>query len=208
MSHARGRGARLGPTFFCALLSLTANTLAADVQIVVHNSGIAVDAVDTSVREILEALVANDLLVVESALALDDVVTLHTQPEPLAILLRRMLRQYSYELVDAHMSSSTPHLTVFSADPITNLAWRAEGAPRSTVIDQALLDLSSLDPNVREEAVLTLSDTGDRDVAVYFASSLEDPDIGVREAARAAIEDMDTTDFIGFDRLTEQETDE
>jgi len=208
MSHARGRGAHLGPAFFCALLLITAAALAADVQIEIRDRDVAIDAVDTSVRKILEALVASDLLIVDSALALEDLVTLHTQPEPLAILLRRLLRQHSYDLVDADTPGSTPHLTVFSASPATNLAWRADSAPRQTVIDQALLDLSSPDPDVRQEAVLTLSDTGDRDLAVHFVSSLEDPDIGVREAASAAIEDMETTDFIGFDRLTQQEADE
>lgn len=224
MSHARGRVAHMGSTFLALLMLVTTHSAAQSVDynkvnIETHGKRIAIDVVDTPIRDVLQALVDKRLLDVDSSLALDQRISLNTHAEPLPTLIRRLLRQHSYSLVyhtSANNTSSEnalptqpPYLRVFSNDGKSGpIRWQAHTNSASSDIDRAIADLASADPDVREEAVLTLSDTGDTDVAVHFISSLEDPAVGVREAARAALEDMETTDFTTFDRLTKQENDD
>ncbi|MDX1517486.1 MAG: HEAT repeat domain-containing protein, partial [Woeseiaceae bacterium] len=66
--------------------------------------------------------------------------------------------------------------------------------------ERAIADLADPDEEVREEAVLTLSDSEDPDAVIHFVSALSDPSPGVREAARAALEDMDAAIPAGYER--------
>lgn len=192
-SHARGRGARKGPAFF-ALLLLFAGASEADVTVAVRDNMVAVTAENATIRSILEALSNKHVVDVTASIPLQAVVSLATDAEPLPRLLRRLLRPYSYTLIEHEASSGLlPRLHIFAdAAPGAPVRWDARAKPATNPIDQALADLASPDEEMRAEAVLALSDTGDPDVVTHFFVTLNDPSPDVREAARAALEDMDT----------------
>lgn len=201
-SHARVRGARRGPAFFgVALGLLCAVTVDAGVSVEAQDGNIRVEAVDASVRSILEALADAKLVDVTASTPLQSAVTVASGPEPLARLLRRLLRPYSYTLIEHPASSGLlPRLHVFTdADPGAPVAWTARSSADVNAIDRAIANLADPDAEVREEAILTLSDTGNPDVVPHFLSTLGDPSPGVREAARAALEDMDTAVPAGYE---------
>lgn len=201
-SHARVRGARKGPALFgVALLLLYAGTVAAEVSVETRAGYVSVDARNATVRSILEALADARIVDVTASTPLHAEVTLATGPEPLARLLRRLLRRYSYTLIEHDPSSGRlPRLHVFAdADPGARVAWAARSTPGADRIDRAIAELADPDEDVCEEAVLTLSDSGDPDAVTHFLSTLSDPSPDVREAARAALEDMDTAIPEGYE---------
>lgn len=209
--HVRGRGARKGPAFFAVFCLLMATSVTdAQVRLDVERDRVAVDVHNVSIRQVLEALANEGLLDVDASVDLDAPVTLQTSAEPLERLLRRLLRQYSYTLIVHDASSArAPRLRVFSdANPGAPITWQSRLSSATGTIDRAVADLADPDDEVREEALLTLSDSGDRDIVAHFIGSLQDPSPSVREAARAAIEDMETTDFGDEFRLTKQGNDE
>lgn len=192
-SHARVRGARKGPAFL-ALLLLFAGATEADVTVEVRDNKVAVTAENATIRSVLEALSNEHVIDVSASIPLRAAVTLATDAEPLPRLLRRLLRPYSYTLIEHDASSGLlPRLHVFAdSAPGAPVRWAARATPAADTIDRAIADLASPDEDVREEAVLALSDTGNPDVVTHFFVTLHDPSPDVREAARAALEDMDT----------------
>lgn len=193
-SHARARGARKGPALFGICLLLCTAAAGAGVSVDVRKENIAVVAERATVRSILEALAEARVINVTASIPLQSPVSLQTGPEPLPLLLRRLLRPYSYTLIEYDASSGRlPRLHVFNGDDATApLAWASHPSTGANPIDLAIADLAHPDADVREEAVLTLSDSGDPDVVTHFFSALSDRSPDVREAARAALEDMDT----------------
>jgi HEAT repeat protein len=62
---------------------------------------------------------------------------------------------------------------------------------RDAAIDAMVLDLSNPDPDVREEAVLSLGNIGGASVVPFLLQSLADSSADVREAAEAVLDDID-----------------
>lgn len=201
-SHARVRGVRKGPAFFaCLFLLLSAGVPAAEVGVEVRGDNIVLSADAATLRHILEALSDARVVDVTASTALQSEVTMATGPEPLARLLRRLLRAHSYTLIEHEASSGRlPRLHVFAdADPGAPVLWAARSAPDASLIDRAIADLADADEEVRTEAVLALSDSNNPQAVAHFLSTLADPSPDVREAARAALEDMDTAVPAGFE---------
>ena len=200
-SHARVRGARRGPALFglALLLGLSPVTDAA-VTVAVHGDHVAIVATDATLRSILEAIARQRVVDVSASIPLQSRITLVTEPESLPRLLKRLLRPYSYTLIEHGTSSGRiPRLHVFSdSNPGAPIGWSTRSSVIPGYLDQAIADLASPDEEVREEAVLTLSDSGDPDAAAYFLATLGDPSPDVRDAARAALEDMETLPDSGF----------
>lgn len=197
-SHARARGVRKGPAFLAVVyLAFSAGAAGAGVSVEVRGDDIALNADAATLREILEALSEARVLDVTASMPLQSEVTLATGPEPLARLLRRLLRCCSYTLME--QSGQLPRLHVFAdTDPGAPVTWVARPSADATLVDRAIADLANPDEDVRAEAVLTLSDSGDPEAVILFLSTLGDPSPDVREAARAALEDMDTAVPGGF----------
>lgn len=194
-SHARVRGVRKGPALFAiTFLMLGAGVAGADVSVQARGDHIVLNADAATLRQILEALSDARVIDVTASTPLQSEVTMATGPEPLARLLRRLLRAYSYTLIEHDASSGRlPRLHVFSdTDPGAPVMWAARSSPDAIMIDRAIADLADPDEDVRTEAVLALSDSGNPDAVIHFLSTLGDPSPDVREAARAALEDMDT----------------
>lgn len=189
------RGARKGPALFAVAVLLSfAGVSDADVAVEAKDRNVAIVAEDASLRRVLEALADAQIIDVSASLPLDARVTLATDMEPLPRLLRRLLRPYSYTLIEHDAASHRlPRLHVFSdSDPGAPASWVALPSAAPGLLDQAIADLASPDEDVRVEAVLRLSDSGNPDVAAHFLATLGDPSPGVREAARAALEDMES----------------
>lgn len=201
-SHARVRGVRKGPAFFAAMfMMLSAGVPGADVSVQAWGDNIVLNADAATLRHILEALSDARVVDVTASTPLQSEVTMATGPEPLARLLRRLLRAYSYTLIEHDASSGRlPRLHVFSdTDPGAPVIWAARSSPDANLIDRAIADLADPDEDVRTEAVLALSDSDNPDAVIHFLSTLSDPSSDVREAARAALEDMDTAVPTGFE---------
>lgn len=200
-SHARVRGARKGPAFLAVAVLMLNASAAADVIINARDGMVALDADAVTVRSILAALAAAHVVDVTASIPLQSEITLKTAPEPLARLLKRLLRPYSYTLIEHDAASGLlPRLHVFSdKNPGAPTAWAARSLPAGNAIDRAIANLADPDADVREEAVLTLSDSQHPDVVSHFVSTLRDRSPDVREAARAALEDMDTAMPAGYE---------
>lgn len=194
-SHARVRGIRKGPALF-GLLMLLALAVGADASVIVelHDENVAIVATGATLRSVLEALADQRIVDVSASIPLQSTITLSTVPEPLSRLLKRLLRPYSYALIEHDASSGLlPRLHVYAgSDPGAPFSWTARRTAAHGRIDRAIADLASPDADIRQEAVLTLSDTGDPNAITHFFAMLGDPSSDVREAARAAIEDMET----------------
>lgn len=186
----------------CCVLPLLPGPVAAAAAIEIRVEGdlIAVRAVDASIRRVLVSLAANGVLEVESAPPLDERVTMATRPERLTALLRRLLRAHSYEL-HRRAQAHPARLRILTVS--------GPGAVPAPIVvsaaDRAFAGLSSPDPEVREEAVLTLADLGDPATIASLVGSLDDESPGVREAAGAALEDLAATALKAPGRLTGQD---
>ena len=111
--------------------------------------------------------------------------------------VHRLFRQHSYILIEA--PSQPPRLLLIT--PSSHASTLPEEA---NVLRQALLDLADTDPEVREDALLTLSDVDASAVIDIVAGALADPSPLVRDTAAAVLEDVfgtGTTAFTDQDRL-------
>ena len=111
--------------------------------------------------------------------------------------VHRLFRQHSYILIEA--PSQPPRLLL-----MTSSSHAATLPEEAIVLRQALLDLAHTDPEVREDALLTLSDVDAGVVIDIVAGALADPSPLVRDTAAAVLEDVSgasATDFADQDRL-------
>ncbi len=111
--------------------------------------------------------------------------------------VHRLFRQHSYILIEA--PPQPPRLLLMSPSP------HVETLPEEAIVlRQALLDLADSDPEVREDAILTLSDIDAGSVVDILAAALADPSPLVRDTAAAVLEDVSgasATDLADQDRL-------
>ena len=111
--------------------------------------------------------------------------------------VHRLFRQHSYILIEAPLQP--PRLLLMTSSS------RAATLPEEAIVlHQALLDLADTDPEVREDALLALSDVDAGAVIDIVASALADPSPLVRDTAAALLEDVSgagATDFTDQDRL-------
>ena len=120
------------------------------------------------------------LLSPQEALPAEPVVT----SEAYYLLVRRLLRHENYLLIEPAGGAGVPRILFLDDRDQAN-----PHPPRLTEVEQAVLDLSHSDADIREEAVLTLADSEDTSLRAYLFLALEDPDDGVRDAAAAALDD-------------------
>ena len=111
--------------------------------------------------------------------------------------VHRLFRDQSYILIEA--PSQAPLLLLMSSSANAKTL-----SHESLILHQALLDLADTNPQVREDAILTLADI-DADASIdILASALADPSPLVRDTAAAVLEDLSgakATDFANFSRL-------
>ena len=105
--------------------------------------------------------------------------------------IRRLFRHQSYILVE------TP------TEPARLLLLSSESKSESrsfedAVLQQVLVDLSDIDPDVREDAVLALADTDAEGAFDILASALSDTSPQVRDTAAAVIEEITDSEATGF----------
>ena len=106
--------------------------------------------------------------------------------------VHRLFRHQSYILVEA--PSEPARLLVLSSNPTTH-ALSGDDA----VLRQALIDFTSVDPAVREDAVLSLADIDVEGVVDILASALADPSPFVRDTAAAVLEELSEIESTDFD---------
>ncbi len=111
--------------------------------------------------------------------------------------VHRLFRQHSYILIEA--PAQPPRLLL-----MTSISHAATLPEEAIVLREALLGLVHTDPEVREDALLALSDVDAGAVIDIVASALADPSPLVRDTAAAVLEDVSgagATDFTDQDRL-------
>ena len=110
--------------------------------------------------------------------------------------VHRLFRDQSYILIE--IPSQAPLLLLMSSSANAKTL-----SHESLILHQALLNLADTDPQVREDAILTLADI-DADASIdILASALADPSPLVRDTAAAILEDISdakATDFANFSR--------
>ena len=172
-------------------LSLGSFAAAAPVEIVVQEHLISVRATDTSMRDVLDAVGKNCDIEIRSNAAMEQRVTVDTGLRRVPELLHSLLRDHSYILQYSGSGADGGSLWILApaAESDKQPGWSTGGSDPS--LDAVVLDLSDPDPEVREEAVLTLGDIGGAQVLPFLTQSLADRSGDVREAARALLDDLD-----------------
>ena len=197
--HGYRYGARTGPVVFAMLLlCATGRAEHYEVTVSVSDGRVAVTAIDAPLRAVLEALADEGMIDVTAMDALERRVDVESDYMRVQEVLRRLLRDYSYVYVDA---TDVSYLRILpSSGQHDSNMWYAGSRNQ---LDRIGLELTDSDPEIREEAVLSVADL-DPDLAVSLLLPVSvDPDPAVREAAQAVLEDLDATDYAAADRLTE-----
>ena len=107
----------------------------------------------------------------------------HSQDSALREIVHRLFRQQSYILVE---SPSEPARLILLNSGSTPAHLSAD----DLILRQVLIDLSSVDSDVREDAVLALADIDARGAIDILNSALTDPSPQVRDTAAAVLEDV------------------
>ena len=105
--------------------------------------------------------------------------------------VHRLFRQHSYILIEAPLQS--PRLLLLPSSPHAAIL-----SDEATKLRQALLGLVDTDPDIREDAILTLSDSDAGAVIDILAGALADPSPLVRDTAAAVLEDLWGLGATGF----------
>ena len=173
-------------------LALCGAGTAADpaLRVSVEGELVAVHAADVPVHEVLEALARHARLEIRSAAPLERRATLHTAAVPLADVLRRLLRDDSYLLVEEGAGGRRSLWILPHGDDGESGGWRS-GRQFDETLDRVIVALGDPDAGIREEAVLTLGDIGGTEVIPYLSQALTDGAPGVRAAAAAVLDDPD-----------------
>jgi hypothetical protein len=162
------------------------------VSVSVDGDQVAVTASEVPLREVLDAIADSCGLEVRSASALTRRVTLHGNPLPMDELLRRVLRDESYLLLEGD-TDNVRSLWIFPSGNSGSGSTQALN-DRELALDLAISGMSDPDADLREDAVLSLGDIGGDDVVPLLTQALTDSAAGVREAAAALLEDMNAAD--------------
>ena len=162
---------------------------ATDIRFHGNKQALQVRIFDAPLHDVLRTLAEYGLLDVVTAPVLDDRIDLDANAISLSTLLRRLLRQYSYVICE---TASINELWILpDSDEIGATTWRID-----TRAVNLRLRLTDPDPGIREEAVLALSDVEPGLAFDLAMSASNDPDVSVREASAAILEDIAATDFV------------
>lgn len=178
----------IGSLLLCGATCEALESVSASVSVSVDGDQVAVTASEAPLREVLEAIADYCGLEVRFASALTQPVTLHGSPMPIEELLRRVLSDESYLLLKSD-ADNVRSIWIFPSSDGVSESTHARG-DRELALDRAIAGMSDPDPEVREEAVLSLGDIGGVDVVPLLTQALSDNEAGVREAAAALLEDM------------------
>lgn len=190
LSQVRNCGAVRGSAV-CVLLLLGRLVMAEGLlEVAGSPDNLSIRASAVTLRDVLQVLNDRDFISVESTASLDEEVSLEHKDVAVDHLVRQLLRQYSYLMVAVPGSPVRLEITA-PGQHETVAYWQTR---ESTSFDSAIAELSSPDPDEREEAILTLSDLGHRGAIPYLQSMLNDANPHVREAAQATLEDFNPQD--------------
>ena len=105
--------------------------------------------------------------------------------------VHRLFRQQSYILIEAPLQA--PRLLLLPSSVHVQTLSDVE-----IILRQALLDLTDTDAEIREDAILTLSDIDAGAVIDILAAALADPSPLVRDTAATVLEDLWGPGATGF----------
>jgi HEAT repeat protein len=105
--------------------------------------------------------------------------------------VHRLFRHQSYILVEA--PTEPARLLLLSSESNSETL-----SFEDAVLRQVLVDLGDIDPDVREDAVLTLADIDAKGSFDILASALSDSSPQIRDTASAIIEEISDSEATGF----------
>jgi HEAT repeat protein len=178
----------LAGSFVCLLSGLVA---AGPVNVARQDDQVSFRATDAPLGTVLAAIGEECEIDIRSEAALDEPVTVTLGPMPLAAALRRLLRDHSYILQSDLAGGEVQSIWILAPAGAVDAESAGWSSGRDAAIDAMVLDLSNPDPDVREEAVLSLGNIGGASVVPFLLQSLADSSADVREAAEAVLDDID-----------------
>lgn len=169
-----------------------------DVTLRGNEESLSISIAGKPLRRVLESLERRGFVDVTATPALDERVDLHADAISLQALLHRLLRRYSY--IHFEQPGIDRLWVLPEAGTTSSVAWHA-GAEFE--LARLRLDLTDADPDVREDAVLALTDLSPGIAFDLASPAINDPVEAVREAAEVVLEDIGATDYFGVGRLRE-----
>jgi hypothetical protein len=192
MVHNSKRWPARGAACGLALLCCCAWADPGRLEVRAEDGVVSVQAVDVTVREVLEALAVRCRIEITSQATLDDRVSMDLTGHTLHRLLRRLLPQDSFLFVEAAPDGWRSSRLWILARPDRDgpaTGWRA-GNARPADLDQALLELADADRGRRVRAITHLAVLGGEAARLAVATSLRDTDVAVREEAVHALAEI------------------
>lgn len=178
----------LAGSLACLLSGLVA---AGPVNVARQDDQVWFRATDAPLRAVLAAIGEECEIDIRSEATLEEAVTVSLGPMPLAAALRRLLRDHSYILLSDVAGDEVQSLWILPPAGTLDTESAGWSSGRDAAIDAIVLDLGDPDPDVREEAVLSLGDIGGPSVVPFLLQSLADSSVDVRKAAEAVLDDID-----------------
>lgn len=148
-------------------------------------------ATEAPLRALLEAIGKECGIDIRSGAALGQPVTVALAAMPVSDALRRLLREHSYILLSGAEGGGVHSLWILAPAEGEDEPRHGWSLGRDAAIDAIVRDLGDPDPEVREEAVLSLGDRGHESVVPFLLPALVDPSGDVRRAAEAVLDDID-----------------
>ncbi len=192
--QARRGCALVGVAFLCA----AAGAEPARISVTVEKDAISVAATDAPLREVLEVIASRCNIEIASTQPLRRQVTLALDGRPLNSLIRSLLRDESFIFVDVSAEGwQRSRLWIIGpAGTDTTYEWRI-GDDSPGGLDQALVEVGSLDSERRVRALAALAVLGGEHASLAAVSALSDPAAAVREEAVYAVGSIDGAEAAG-----------